>query len=43
MGRLFPSTSEKTCVLPIKKAVRTAENLGPGTAADVELTIVEDL
>ena len=38
---LFPSTSEKTYVLPIKKAVRKAEDLKDGTVADVHLTIVE--
>ena len=39
---VFPSTSEKTYVLPIKKAIRKAEHLDDGTVADVALTIVED-
>lgn len=38
---LFPSTSEKTYVLPIKKAVRTAERLEPGSLAAIELTVVD--
>ena len=39
---LFPSTSAKTYVLPIKKAVRKAEDLAGGTVADVHLIIVRD-
>jgi len=38
---VFPSSSEKTYVLPVKKAVRKAESLGPGSKAEVELTIVQ--
>ncbi len=37
---IFPSTSEETYVLPVKKAVRVAESLAPGVTARVELTIV---
>ncbi len=39
---VFPSTSEKTYVLPVKKAVRSAEGLTPGVQASVELTVIED-
>jgi hypothetical protein len=39
---LFPSNEEKTYVLPLKKAVRTAEGLGPGSTATVELVVVTD-
>ena len=39
---VFPSTSEKTYVLPVKKAVRKAEGLEPGSSATVHLTIVTD-
>jgi len=39
---LFPSNEEKTYVLPLKKAVRTAEGLGPGSVAAVELVVVTD-
>jgi len=39
---LFPSNEEKTYVLPLKKAVRTAEGLGPGSIAAVELVVVTD-
>jgi hypothetical protein len=38
---IFPSTAEKTYVLPVKKAVRTAEGLAPGATALVELTVIE--
>ena len=37
---LFPSNEEKTYVLPLKKAVRTAEGLGPGSTAAVDLVVV---
>ena len=37
---LFPSNEEKTYVLPLKKAVRTAESLGPGSIAVVELVVI---
>ena len=39
---IFPSTSEATYVLPVKKAVRTAEGLEPGPVVHVELTIIHD-
>jgi len=39
---IFPSTSEKTYVLPVKKAVRSAEGLLPEAQVAVELTIIED-
>lgn len=39
---LFPSTAEKTYVLPVKKAVRKAEGLEPGSTPRVNLSVVED-
>jgi len=39
---IFPSTSEKTYVLPVKKAVRSAEGLLPEAQVAVELKIIED-
>ncbi len=39
---LFPSTAEKTYVLPVKKAVRSTEGLAPGVEATVGLTVIED-
>jgi hypothetical protein len=39
---IFPSASEKTYVLPVKKTVRSAEGLTPGVLARVELSIIED-
>ena len=39
---IFPSTAERTYVLPVKKAVRTAERLDVGTTADVRLTVLVD-
>ena len=39
---VFPSTSEKTYVLPVKKAVRKAEGLEPGSSATIHLSIVQD-
>ena len=39
---LFPSNEEKTYVLPLKKAVRTAEGLGPGSTASVRLVVVTE-
>jgi hypothetical protein len=39
---IFPSASEKTYVLPVKKAVRKAEGLDPGSSATVHLAIVTD-
>lgn len=37
---IFTSTSEKTYLLPIKKAVRKAECLDARSAADVSLSII---
>ena len=39
---VFPSKEEVTYVLPLKKAVRTAEGLGVGSVARVELVVVTD-
>ncbi len=39
---LFPSTEEKTYVLPVKKAVRSAEGLEIGSVADVAIEILLD-
>jgi hypothetical protein len=39
---LFPSVEEKTYVLPLKKSVRTAEGLEPGSTAVVEIEILAD-
>jgi hypothetical protein len=39
---LFPSTAEKTYVLPIKKAVRKAEGIEAGSTTHVMLTIIGD-
>jgi len=39
---IFPSTSERTYVLPVKKAVRTAEGLEAGSVADVVMTVLVD-
>jgi hypothetical protein len=39
---IFPSTEEKTYVLPVKKVVRAAEGLADGSVAHVELTVVTD-
>lgn len=38
---LFPSKDEGAYVLPVKKAVRTAEGLGDGALAEVSITLVE--
>lgn len=37
---VFPSNERKTYVLPIKKAVRTAEAIGPGDDVRVTLRVV---
>ena len=37
---VFPSTVEKTYVLPVKKAVRQAEGLDEGSEAAVRLSLV---
>ena len=39
---LFPSTEEETYVLPLKKPVRVAEGLEPGSTATVELVVLLD-
>ena len=39
---IFPSKENSTYVLPLKKAVRVAEGLEPGSSATVELRVVED-
>lgn len=39
---IFPSTENETYVLPLKKAVRAAEGLVPGTNASVELRVIVD-
>jgi len=39
---LFPSNEEQTYVLPLKKAVRTAQGLEPGSIAHVQLVVVTD-
>lgn len=36
---LFPDTKRKTYVLPVKKAVRTAEQLEIGSVAHVDLVV----
>lgn len=39
---IFPSTAEKTYVLPVKKAVRAAEGLETGSVAAVQLSVIRD-
>lgn len=39
---IFPSTENATYVLPLKKAVRVAEGLEPGTNATVVLRVIVD-
>lgn len=39
MTSLFPDTKRRTYVLPIKKAVRTAEGLVDGSPVDVTLAV----
>lgn len=38
---IFPDSKARTYVLPIKKAVRTAEHLAAGDTAHVRLTVVD--
>jgi hypothetical protein len=38
---LFPSSSSGTYVLPVKKAVRTAEGLAPGQSLHVRIELVD--
>jgi len=38
---LFPDKTRKTYVLPVKKAVRRAEDLEAGSIATVELRVIE--
>lgn len=37
---VFPDSKRKTYVLPIKKSVRTSENLRAGEPADIALVVV---
>jgi hypothetical protein len=37
---LFPDTKRATYLLPVKKAVRTAEGLADGTRVDAELDVL---
>ncbi len=39
---IFPSTENATYVLPLKKAVRKAEGLEPGSLATVDLQVIVD-
>jgi hypothetical protein len=39
---LFPDTRSGTYVLPVKKAVRSAEGLSDGTPVTVRLSVLED-
>ena len=39
---IFPSTTESTYVLPVKKAVRSAERIEVGAAVTVHLTVLID-
>ncbi|BAN00960.1 DUF1905 domain-containing protein [Ilumatobacter coccineus] len=39
---IFPSKEKETYVLPVKKAIRTAEQLVAGSVARVELTVIID-
>ncbi len=39
---IFPSPENGTYVLPLKKAVRVAEQLEPGDSADVQLRVIVD-
>ncbi len=38
---IFPDSSARSYVLPVKKAVRTAEGLEPGAAVDVHLRLLD--
>ena len=38
---IFPDTKSESFVLPVKKAVRTAEGLDDGSPVEVRLTLVE--
>ncbi|MBO1751811.1 DUF1905 domain-containing protein [Actinotalea sp. BY-33] len=38
---LFPSSTEATYVLPVKKAVRSAEGLAVGDSVQVSITLVD--
>ncbi len=37
---IFPDSRRKCYVLPVKKAVRTAQDLADGSSADVALTVL---
>lgn len=39
---LFPDTKRRSYLLPVKKAVRTAEHLDDGTTCGIELEVVAD-
>jgi hypothetical protein len=39
---LFPDTRSGTYLLPVKKAVRSAEGLSDGTPVSVRLSVLED-
>jgi hypothetical protein len=39
---VFPDTKRATYLLPVKKQVRTAEDLHAGSTCEVELTVVTD-
>lgn len=39
---LFPDTKRGTYLLPVKKAVRRAEDLADGSAVAVEVVVVQD-
>lgn len=39
---IFPDSKRATYVLPVKKAVRTAEGLSDGSTAPVALTVIDD-
>ena len=38
---LFPDNKRRTYLLPIKKAVRSAEALDPGASLEVHLTVLD--
>jgi hypothetical protein len=38
---IFPDTKSESCVLPVKQAVRAAEDLDDGAPVDVRLSLVD--
>ena len=38
---IFPDNKRGTCVLPVKKAVRQAEDLGDASTSTIELAVLE--